>query len=203
MKKQKLVIPSREYLMECFAYDANTGHLTWRVRPLAHFYDQRACGSWNSKYANTVAGRPCFRQNGDKSCVIVGIDHVRYVAHRLIWALVGNELQDDMVIDHINRNPHDNRLDNLRMIPFGLNVSNQKCHYDSTTRITGVFRLELKRGVRWAAVLGVGGKNISLGRHSTKGLAAVARAKAEIKHYGIEAPILSLRVNKHFLKHLH
>lgn len=36
------ILPDREYLVQCFDYDPISGVLTWKNRPLEHFYDMRA-----------------------------------------------------------------------------------------------------------------------------------------------------------------
>ena len=45
------------YLHECFSYNAETGKLTWKRRPLVHFDgDERLWKIWNTRYAGTLAG---------------------------------------------------------------------------------------------------------------------------------------------------
>jgi len=47
-----------------------------------------------------------------------------YYIHRLVYKSFVGEINENMIIDHINQNKHDNRLDNLRMITQGDNVKN-------------------------------------------------------------------------------
>jgi len=49
---------------------------------------------------------------------------------------------EDKVIDHINRCPFDNRIDNLRICTHRENARNQSKHSTNTSGTTGVWRLD-------------------------------------------------------------
>lgn len=57
-------------------------------------------------------------------------------AHRLAWLYVHGEWPDN--IDHINRDPSDNRLVNLRNVTHVENMRNHSLHRDNQTGISGV-----------------------------------------------------------------
>lgn len=57
-------------------------------------------------------------------------------AHRLIWIMHGNVLQDQ--IDHINRNPLDNRIENLRNADYSSNAFNTELRSDNKSGVRGV-----------------------------------------------------------------
>lgn len=67
------------------------------------------------------------------------------------------------VVDHINRNPLDNRLENLRCVSFGDNVRNSKVLKNS---ISGVKGVRYRYG-RYQARITINGKTISLGHFDT------------------------------------
>lgn len=48
-----------------------------------------------------------------------------YLVHRIIFLLHHGKLTDGLVIDHINRIRHDNRIENLRELSIGDNARNR------------------------------------------------------------------------------
>ena len=106
MNKGKRLNTNIDYLRECFEADFEAGELYWRQRPLAHFAANGA--SWNTRFAGKKAGR--CRKDGYCEVVINGNLHL---IHRVIWALFHDKWPDN-VIDHIDRNPSNNCIDNLR-----------------------------------------------------------------------------------------
>lgn len=61
----------------------------------------------------------------------------RYV-HRVIWEIYHGKIPRDRVIDHVDGNPANNLLSNLRLVSVGQNLMNQKIRKDSKTGVTGV-----------------------------------------------------------------
>ena len=86
----------------------------------------------------------------------------------------------DMLVDHINRNPFDNRIENLRLATRSQNQMNRKPQSNNALGLKGV---SFDRG-RYEAVITTGGHRIKIGRYATKGLAAVAYAKAALRYHG-------------------
>lgn len=92
--------------------------LRWKVRPESHFETQRTCDWWNKRWAGTIAGAKTL------SAVQVSLDRNSYTAHRLIYGIMGEEIPDEMEIDHRNRNWSDNRWVNLRLATRFQNMRN-------------------------------------------------------------------------------
>ncbi len=46
----------------------------------------------------------------------------RYYAHRIIWTIFNGEIPDKLVIDHIDGNPSNNKLENLRCVQHVSNL---------------------------------------------------------------------------------
>lgn len=94
-----------------------------------------------------------------------------YKIHRLIYAMFNDEVPT--VIDHINNNPADNRIENLRPATAQQNGYNRKTNHTSGTKIKGVSFL---RG-KWMAQCQFAGKRVYLGVFSSPEEAAVVLQK--------------------------
>lgn len=88
-----------ERLKELLHYDPSTGKFTWRVQRTGRG------GSKPGDIAGTV--------HGARGYLRVVIDRERLYLHRLAWMYVYGAMPIG-VVDHINRNPSDNRIVNLR-----------------------------------------------------------------------------------------
>jgi hypothetical protein len=47
--------------------------------------------------------------------VLINFNGKQYQAHRIIWQMLNGQIPDGMCIDHIDRNPSNNRIENLRL----------------------------------------------------------------------------------------
>lgn len=69
----------------------------------------------------------------------VSINRKRYYAHRLVVLLAGITLFEHNVIDHINGNKSDNRIENLLVTDQNGNSKNRAKPKNNSTGVTGVF----------------------------------------------------------------
>lgn len=67
----------------------------------------------------------------------VGFNGKVYLAHIIIWKMF-NDLNPDLVIDHIDRDSSNNTLSNLREISQKSNCRNKKKFKNNTSGVTGV-----------------------------------------------------------------
>ena len=159
------------YLHECFDADFEAGTLTWKHRPVSHFPDLRASKIWNTKYSGKAAGST--RKDGYKRVAAGGKD---MLAHRVIFALFhGKAPKDD--IDHIDGNPSNNSISNLRDVPHHLNLKNQKLSAANTSGHAGVYYS--KRIGKWCAQMKHKQKTWHLGSFKQLADAVAARKQAE------------------------
>ena len=172
-----------EMLRRLLDYDPGTGRLFWVARSAELFRAtagrsaEHACANWNARYAGTEAFTSVDRDGYRHGSVF----NRNIFAHRVVWAIV-NDSFPTAEIDHIDGDPGNNRLANLRAASRSENVCNQRIRSDNTSGHKGV-SWKKDRQV-WEAHIGVNGKRKRLGGFSTKELAAAAYAEASAKNHG-------------------
>lgn len=70
----------------------------------------------------------------------VVVDGKHYLAHRIIWEMHYGDIPDGAVIDHIDGNGLNNRLDNLRLVTKSGNQRNRRMPRNNKIGIMGVYR---------------------------------------------------------------
>lgn len=109
----------------------------------------------------------------------IKLNRMSYFAHRLAWFYV-HGVWPTGDLDHIDGDPRNNRISNLREASRAENLWNQRISKNNTSGHHGVTR----RGNRWIARLMVNRRYISLGSYSSAEEAAAARRAGEIKYHG-------------------
>lgn len=116
-------VPSQQLLNEHLRYDADTGLLWWRIGD-------------HGRILNRHVG--CTRR--DKGRMVMQFRNKVYYVHRIVWCMhYGHPVPD--VIDHIDRDATNNRLNNLREATFSIN--NLNTNYGVTYR-RGGWRLRFR-----------------------------------------------------------
>lgn len=175
----KKPLPTPEELRQLLRYEPETGKLYWLARGPEWFADgyrtaQGEANNFNSRYAGKEAG--CL---GPVGYYYVGLPGGRHVpAHRVIWALVNGNWPD--VVDHIDGDPLNNRIGNLRDISQAGNLRNARMWSHNTSGVTGVYWI--KRTGKWRAAIKVDGKTINLGERRDFDEAVQLRRIAEAAH---------------------
>ena len=170
----KKALPCPTVLRQLLRYESETGKLFWNPRPRRMFCDghvgESAHKRWNIRYA----GKPAL------DCLRRGIRHGSILgrsltAHRVAWAVhYGSWPQHE--IDHINGDPSDNRIENLRDVTHGENLKNMGVRRDNSSGHTGV--TFMKKPSLWVAQASVNGRNTFLGAFKNIEDAISARDKA-------------------------
>lgn len=161
-----------------FRADFETGVLYWRDDvPGEFFASEKMAARYLRKYAGRVVKTYRINPFGHLSAQIRHHGgSVNVLAHRAIWALAKNVFPPHDV-DHINNDPTDNRLVNLRAATRGQNADNALRRKDG---FKGAYRA--KDGGRWFSAVWDGKRLVHLGMFDTPEAAhnAWARAKADI-----------------------
>ena len=99
---------NKEIIEEYFEY--KDGGLYWKINKpnskckkntKAGYINKSGCGYWVIKFNNK-----------------------KYLEHRLIYILFKDKINENLVIDHIDQNKLNNRIENLRAVDIGINRMN-------------------------------------------------------------------------------
>jgi hypothetical protein len=172
-------LPDHSTLKRLLEYSTISGKLYWKHRSVSEFQTgnkfsaEANCARWNTRFAGKEAFTAVERRRGEPRGHKVGILHgVRYKAHRVIWKLINGV--EPLSIDHIDGNPENNRLDNLRSVKHQDNTKNQRIRATNTSGVNGV-RWDKARN-KWLAKGREGNKHFYLGRFDSFQDACEARA---------------------------
>ncbi len=111
----------------------------------------------------------------------VSIHGKTYMVHRVAWLLHYGEWPNGE-IDHIDGDPSNNSINNLRLAMRVENVRNQKTRITNTSGYKGVSWR--KKEKKWHASIRVGSRRYGLGFYSDIKDAANARAAKEAELHG-------------------
>jgi len=166
MRKPNSLV-THEEILYFLDYDPKTGIFIWK-NPSKYMPKQKGC----------IAGR--LDSGGYRQ---IAINNRRYAAARLAWFYVHGEWPPELV-DHINCDRDDNRIDNLRKCSPANNAKNRKRRCDNSTGFKGVTR-DYKNSFR--ATIQSDGEEIHLGMFDTAEQAHAAYVTASLrlhKEYG-------------------
>jgi hypothetical protein len=104
-----------------------------------------------------------------------------HMLHRVVWEFHNGPIPAGGQIDHIDRDPLNNRIENLRLCTQSQNQINSKVPANNTTGYKGV--LKTPNG-KFQARLGYNGKKLYLGLFSTAEEAAECVRLKSLELYG-------------------
>lgn len=120
------------------------------------YYDESSptCLRWKKdkfvgKYFNVhrlVKDAPAGNRGQRRSTLM--LENIRYAVHHVVWWLIHRETIGDKIIDHIDGDPFNNRVSNLRLVAQVFNSRNLKKSKLNTSGVTGV---GLHQGKYWKA----------------------------------------------------
>lgn len=147
-----------KFVREAFSYDAETGELFW-AKPRSNRVKVGARAGYRDKrgYKQIRIGQTC------------------YWAHRVVWLYVTGEWPPGQ-LDHVNGDPSDNRILNLRPASPSENSFNTRRPSHNTSGVKGVTWFKPTR--KWMAHITINQKFKSLGLYETLEEAAEARRLA-------------------------
>jgi hypothetical protein len=151
--------PTIQRLREVLVADAETGIVRWRV-----------------SRGTQAAGAEAGSQSKTDGYVRLKVDGVCCLRHHVVWALVVGRWPVGE-LDHKNRTPGNDWLDNLRPATRSQQLANAR---GRSATAKGV---RCARG-RWTARIKVEGVATHLGSFDTEAMARAAYAQAAVQHFG-------------------
>ena len=85
-----------------------------------------------------IAGSKAYRKDGNPKRAQVQLKGKTYAIHNIIWELHGEVLPAGMVIDHKDRDPFNNNIENLSVKTCAENSRNKNMCKRNTSGVTGV-----------------------------------------------------------------
>ena len=152
---------SQEYLHLLFTYC--DGKLFWKVAKAKRLK------------LNQEAG--CHKEKG---YFHIGIDGTNYLLHRLIFCMHYGYMPE--FVDHIDGNPSNNKIENLRAATRSQNNCNSKIQKNNTSGIRGVSWHKTKN--KWQVRCQANKKNINLGYFEDFELAEFVAQEARNLYHG-------------------
>ncbi|WP_079742362.1 HNH endonuclease [Pseudomonas aeruginosa] len=166
-----------DFLREALSYDPESGVLTWKDRPRSHFATDRGHRVFRSRDVGKVAGH-VVQSTGYR---LINLGQYGFIgAHRIALALVTGEWPE--VVDHINGDPLDNRLLNLRSCTKEQNCRNRRMNRGNRAGLKGVSAHP--NTPRWIARIQHQGKQHYIGTFDTPELAHAAYVAASKRLHG-------------------
>lgn len=157
-------MPSKEELRRLFEY--KDGYLYRREKKK---YAKSQFGSGSSVGYLNNRGYTCFRI-GKKSLKV----------HRAIWVFFNGDIPKNMVIDHIDQDKSNNRIENLRCVSQMQNSRNRRITTQNKSGCLGV--LYSKGEKKYKSYINFDGQTKHLGTFETYEQAKRSRKAAEVMH---------------------
>ena len=156
-------LPPARYMNYLLEYNSETGELFWKVR--------KAC--------NIRPGQTTGRQ-GSAGYGTVRIDNQNYKVHRVIWKMVTGEDPGNKKVDHRDRDPSNNKWDNLRISTSSQNGINSGIFSTNTSGYKGVSRHKKS----WRVSIWKDGKRYGKAGYKSLGEAALAYNSLALELHG-------------------
>lgn len=153
---------TRSRLQELLDYDQETGLFFWK-RGMKGPARKGSKAGWS-------------RNDG---YVVIKIDGKKEYAHRIAWVFAHGSIDESLSIDHIDNNPANNAIVNLRVVDKQQNNMNRSRSPKNESGVMGVFWA--KHANKWAAQIRHNRKSIHIGYFDSIEQARQARIKEETR----------------------
>lgn len=156
--------------------------ITQELLKQAVLYHQDGYLIWKHHKISTYIGKRCgyFRYHQEGNRRKMCINYKSYYESRLIFLYHHGYLPD--IVDHIDRNTENNKIENLRAATHSQNQYNKAVQKNSSSKYLGVYFH--KSDKKWMVRIKVDKKCIYVGSYKDEHIAAAEYNKAAIIHHG-------------------
>ena len=160
--------PNQHHLREWFDYDSATGIFTWRKNSYRNPHRVGRVAGWRRKTGYVILRVPGFGE---------------WMAHRVAWTYVNGLTIGDAEIDHIDGDPSNNAISNLRLATRSQQNQNKRVRSNARSGLKGAF-YHAPGKKNWRSAIKVDGRLIYLGLFLTPEEAHAAYRSAAEEHFG-------------------
>lgn len=140
---------------------------------------------WSSKIKDY---KVLVESKNEKGYQLVTIDRKKKRWHRIVYEYFNGEIASGFIVDHINNNINDNRIENLQLLTQKENTRKSRKIQKKTSQYKGVsWRKDIEK---WRSTITVDAHQIHLGYFKEEILAARAYNDAACKYF--ENPLLNV-----------
>lgn len=130
---------------------------------------------WKTKHNNQIANnKKAGHQEKFRGYTNISVKNKKFKLHQLVWVYHNGAIPKGLVIDHIDGNKRDSRIENLRLATMSSNSLN-------TTKLVGVRKHS--SADCWQAYITIEGTYNHLGNFKSQTEAFAARSKATQAHF--------------------
>lgn len=130
-------------------FEYKDGALYWKLREVKHFTDKNFNSKCGGKKAGNIMQKGYWR---------IRYQYTFFQEHRLIYFMFTG--QEPQVVDHIDGNPLNNSIENLRAADIIMNARNIK---GSKNNKSGYANIRLSKSGKYSVHVSILGKQIMLG----------------------------------------
>jgi hypothetical protein len=141
---------------------------------------------WKIKRRGLIHNRPVGSLNKNYKWIKSDLFPRQIGVHRVIWEMHNGPIPDGMVIDHIDRNTLNNRIENLRLATRSQNSMNAKGKSGKNSNLPKNVHVDwvYKGKIRYRAQVFANGKMYRLGNFITIADAELAAKELVELHHG-------------------
>lgn len=173
MSKVKPIPPE---IVDYFDYNPETGILTWKKKTssASRIKIGQKAGTKTSAGGHSKALKYVF--------IHISFKGIRYLAHRVAYFIYHGVDPKEKQVDHIDGNPLNNKITNLRLATGSQNQFNRSSQKNNKSGVVGVHWDKLRK--KWRAYITARGERIYFGYFTDIAEAKAARIAAEKKYFG-------------------